>query len=130
MNRRTFAIEAGKAFPALAGALYLFRCGSSSPSGPSGAAEIASTSTNVNDHTHAATVPASDQLHPANKTYTSSNEADHTHQVTLTADQLSTLAAGGAVTVTSTISTTTGYHSHDFTFQSKKWLGPRNTRFR
>jgi len=40
--------------------------------------------------------------------------------VTLTATQLSTLASGGAVTVTSTLSTVTGNHSHDFTFQGKK----------
>jgi hypothetical protein len=83
-------------------------------------ADILSTSTNVNGHTHTVNVPSSDQLHPADTTYTSSNEADHTHQVTLTADQLSTLAGGGAVTVTSTNSTSTGNHRHDFTFQGKK----------
>jgi hypothetical protein len=40
--------------------------------------------------------------------------------VTLTASQMSTLGAGGAVTVSSTNSTVTGNHSHDFTFQGKK----------
>jgi len=40
--------------------------------------------------------------------------------VTLTASQLSTLASGGSVTVTSTASTITGTHQHDFTFQGKK----------
>jgi hypothetical protein len=120
MKRRTFVIDAGKAFPALAGALYLFRCGSSSPASPSNVAQIVSTSTTVNGHAHTVNVPASDQIHPADTTYTSSSNSSHTHQVTLTADQLSTLAMGGSVTVTSTNSTTTGNHRHDFTFQGKK----------
>jgi hypothetical protein len=53
-------------------------------------------------------------------TYTSSTDSAHNHMVTLTAGQLSTLAAGGSVTVTSTSSTVTGTHTHDFTFQGKK----------
>jgi len=40
--------------------------------------------------------------------------------VTLTASQLSTLASGGSVTVTSTLNTVTGTHTHEFTFQGKK----------
>ena len=119
MERRVFIIEAGKAFPVIAGALYLIGCGSSSTS-PSGVADISSTSTVVNAHTHNVGVPASDQLHPATTTYTSSSDSAHNHMVTLTASQLSTLASGGAVTVTSTLSTVTGNHSHDFTFQGKK----------
>jgi len=58
MNRRTFVIEAGKAFPIVAGAVYVIGCGSDNP--------------------------------------------------------------GGSVTVTSTQSTVTGNHTHDFTFQGKK----------
>jgi len=119
MDRRVFVIEAGKAFPVVAGALYVIGCGSSSTS-PSGVADVSSTSTNVNGHTHSTNVPASDQLHPANETYTSSTDASHNHMVTLTASQLSNLASGGAVTVTSTSSSVTGNHTHDFTFQGKK----------
>jgi uncharacterized lipoprotein YajG len=119
MDRRVFVIEAGKAFPIVAGALYLIGCGSSSTS-PSTVADVSSTSTNVNGHTHTVNVPASDQLHPADMTYTSSNESAHTHMVTLTASQLSTLASLGAVTVTSTSSAVTGNHTHSFTFQGKK----------
>jgi hypothetical protein len=119
MDRRTFVIEAGKAFPVVAGALYLIGCGSSTTS-PSAVAEVASTSTIVNGHTHTANVPASDQLHPADTTYTSSNSLNHVHMVTLTAAQLSTLASGGTITVTSTSSTVTGDHTHDFTFQGRK----------
>jgi DNA-binding LytR/AlgR family response regulator len=78
------------------------------------------TSTVVNAHTHNVGVPASDQLHPATTTYTSSSDSAHNHMVTLTASQLSTLASGGAVTVTSTLSTVTENHTHDFTFQGKK----------
>jgi hypothetical protein len=70
LNRRTFVIEAGKAFPIVAGALYV--------------------------------------------------TSSHVHTVTLSAGQLSTLASGGSLTVTSTQNTVTGNHSHDFTFQGKK----------
>ena len=119
VNRRVFVIEAGKAFPIVAGALYLIGCGSSTTS-PSMVADVSSTSTAVNGHTHTTNVPASDQLHPTDTTYTSSTDAAHNHLVTLTASQLSTLASGGAVTVTSTSSAVTGNHTHSFTFQGKK----------
>jgi hypothetical protein len=118
MERRLFLIEAGKAFPAVAGALYLIGC--HSDTGPSAVADISSVSTVVNSHTHTVGVPASDQMHPAVKTYTSSSNSGHDHMVTLTEGQLSTLASGGSVTVTSTNSTVTGNHTHDFTFQGKK----------
>ena len=119
MDRRTFVIEAGKAFPIVAGALYMTNCGSS-PATPSVVADVSSTSTVVNAHSHTANVPASDQLHPADMSYTSSSSLSHVHMVTLTASQLSTIASGGSVTVTSTVSTVTGNHSHDFTFVGKK----------
>ena len=117
MNRRAFVIHAGKAFPIVAGALYVIGCGSSNPASPSAVAEVSSVSTVVNAHSHTVTVPASDQLHTS---YTSSSSLSHVHMVTLTASQLASLAAGGSVTVTSTASTATGNHTHDFTFQGKK----------
>jgi hypothetical protein len=119
VDRRVFIIRAGQAFPVVAGAVYLIGCGSSTTS-PSAVADISSTSTTVNSHTHTAGVPASDQLHPAATTYSSSTDSAHNHMVTLTASQLSTLASGNSVTVTSTSSTVTGAHMHDFTFQGKK----------
>ena len=118
-ERRVFLLRAGKAVPAIAGAVYLIGCGDSS-TGPSAVADISSVSTVVNSHSHTVGVPSSDQMHPATKTYTSSSDAAHDHQVTLTGDQLSTLASGGSVTVTSTNSTVTGNHTHQFTFQGKK----------
>ena len=120
MNRRVFVIEAGKAFPAVVGALYLIGCSDNSPSSPSATADITSVSTVSNAHTHTVGVPASDQMKAVTTTYTSSNTSAHDHQVTLSASQLSTLASGGAVTVTSTNSAVTGNHTHDFTFQGKK----------
>ena len=120
MKRRVFIIEAGKAFPVVAGALYLLDCGGNSTTSPSAVADISSTSTVVNAHTHSVGVPAADQLHPATTTYNSSTDSAHNHMVTLTASQLSTLASGGSLTVTSTLSTVTGTHTHDFTFQGKK----------
>lgn len=116
MQRRRFLIKAGRSFPVIAGAVYLIRCGKSSTS-PSAVAAIVSTSTVVNGHTHQVTVPDSDQMHPQDTTYTSTTAQAHQHMVTLTASQLSTLAAGGAVTVTSTQN---DGHRHDFTFQGKK----------
>ena len=71
-------------------------------------------------HFNAAQRPPIITLHPANTTYTSSTSSAHDHMVTLTANQLSTLASGGSVTVTSTVSTVTGTHQHDFTFQGTK----------
>ncbi len=120
MNRRVFVLEAGKAVPAIAGALYLIGCGSSSPTSPSATADITAVSTVSNAHTHTVGVPASDQMKAVATTYTSSTDSAHNHQVTLSASQLSTLAAAGSVTVTSSSSTVTGNHTHDFTFQGKK----------
>jgi len=118
LKRRVFLVQAGKAFPVVAGALYLIGCDEST--GPSAVADIFSTSNNVNSHTHSVNVPASDQLHPDMVMYTSSNELAHVHLVALSANQLSTLASGGSVTVNSTISNVTGDHRHEFRFQGKK----------
>ena len=118
MDRRTFVIEAGKAFPVVVGALYVIGCGSSTS--PSAIADVTSNSTIVNGHAHTANVPASDQLHPAPTTYTSSTSSGHAHMLTLTAAQLEAIASGGSVTVSSTVSTVTGNHQHDFTFRGKK----------
>src|SRR5262245_17603385 len=118
MYRRTFVIEAGKAFPVVIGALYVIGCGSSTA--PSAYAAVSATSTTVNGHNHTVGIPASDQQQPADTTYTSSSTLDHTHMVRLTASQLSGLGLGGSVTVTSTSSPVTGNHSHDFTFTGKK----------
>ena len=117
-KRRVFLIQAGKAFPVVAGALYLIGCDDST--GPSAVADVFSTSTVVNSHSHSANVPASDQLHPEMVMYTSSNEASHVHLVALSANQLSTIASGGSVTVRSTSSNVTGDHTHEFRFQGKK----------
>ncbi len=76
MERRTFVIEACKAFPVAVGALYLIDCGG--PIAPSSVADVASDSTVVNGHSHTANVPASDQLHPASTTYISSTASAHT----------------------------------------------------
>ena len=119
MQRRIFLIEAGKAFPVVAGALYLIGCGDS-PTMPSAVADIKSDSTATNGHFHTVNVSSSDQLKATTTTYTSSATAAHDHIVTLSGSQLATLASGGAVTVPSTNSTVTGNHTHDFTFVGKK----------
>jgi hypothetical protein len=40
VNRRTFVIHAGQAFPIVAGALYVIGCGSDTPTSPSAVAEV------------------------------------------------------------------------------------------
>src|SRR5512137_766748 len=104
---------------AAVGAFVVPGCGSTtSPS--STVADLTVTSTVVNGHSHTVNVPSSDQLHPADMTYTTSSTLNHTHTVTLTASQLASIASGGTVTVTSSVSAVTGTHTHDFTFQGKK----------
>ena len=103
----------------LAVAVAAVRCGSSTTA-PSSVADVSVTSTVVNAHSHTINVSSSDQLHPADTTYTTSNTMGHTHTLTLTAGQLASIATGGTVTVTSSSSTVTGNHTHDFTFQGKK----------
>ncbi len=119
MQRRVSLIDAIKTVAAVAGVLCLMACGGS-PTTPSDVASISSVSTTVNAHTHTVGISSSDQLHPADTTYTSSTDAGHSHTVMLTANQLSRLATQGSVTVTSSTSSVTGNHAHDFTFQGKK----------
>ena len=119
MNRRVFILEAGKAVPIVVGALYVIGCGSSSTS-PSATADVQATSTVSNGHQHSANIPASDQMNAVAKTYTTSNVSAHDHTVVMTSAQLSSLAAGGSVSVTTSASTVTGVHTHDFVFVGKK----------
>jgi hypothetical protein len=76
------------------------------------------TSTNTLGHTHTVCVPLADINNPpaAGNTYTTSaatfQGVAHTHQITLSQAQLTTLAKGGTVTVTTTIVES---HTHDFT---------------
>src|SRR5947208_1769154 len=95
MNRRVFVLEAGKAVPAIIGALYLVGCGDS-PSSPSATADISATSSTSNAHTHSVGIPASDQMKAVAVTYTSSSTLAHDHQVSVSASQLATLASGGS----------------------------------
>jgi hypothetical protein len=119
MQRRVFLLQAGKAVPAVVGAIYLIGCGDSSTA-PSAIADIQSVSTTVNGHTHSVNVPASDQMKAVTNTYTSSSSLSHDHMVTLSGSQLTTLSLQGTVTVTSTSSAVTGNHTHDFTFVGRK----------
>jgi hypothetical protein len=61
---------------------------------------------------HALLIPAADFVAPSEQTYDIKGISPHTHSVTLTAAQLTTLGAGGAVTVTSTLG---AGHTHDVT---------------
>jgi hypothetical protein len=119
MKRRTFLIEAGKAFPIVAGALYIVGCDSNEDDGngnpPPSGMTITTTSTTDAGHSHSASIPEDDLDLTSNKVYTSSNDGGHVHTVALTAADFATLAGGGEVTVTSSLA---GSHTHDFTFRA------------
>ena len=114
MRRRTFVIEAGRAFPVIAGALYLIRCGSATS--PSAVADVQSTSSVANGHTHTVNVSASDQLHAKDTTYTSSSTSGHTHMVTFTATDFANLRAGmNAIEVSTPPTGSQTGHTHTVT---------------
>ena len=75
---------------------------------------VGATTTNVSGHTHFVCVPLADLDSPpsAGKTYVTTNVQGHTHSITLTADQLTSIANGQSVAVTTT---TDQGHSHDVT---------------
>ena len=122
MNRRRFIIKAGKAFPIVAGAVYVVGCDSNSDgnnissNGDDGGDQImtlSAVSTFVDGHSHSATIPLSDLDSAARKSYQSSSADSHTHTVTLSASQLGIIGGGSSVTV---LSSNSGGHAHEFTF--------------
>jgi len=122
MNRRRFIIEAGKAFPVVAGAIYLVGCDTNSDgennsntgnNGGNQSMTVSAVSTIVAGHSHSASVPIGDLDSATAKSYQSSNSDQHVHTVTLSATQLGTISTGTSVTVGS--SSSVG-HTHQFTF--------------
>ena len=122
MNRRRFIIEAGKAFPIVAGAVYVVGCDSNSDgtnnannenNGGSQIMTFSAVSTVVAGHSHSATIPVTDLNSATGKSYQSSNSDAHIHTVTLSSSQLETIGSGTSVTVGSSDS---GGHTHQFTF--------------
>lgn len=96
-------------------------CSSSPSDGPSSSCAGADPLSTVNEgHTHSVCVPTSDMTNPpaAGATYTSSNDGSHTHTITLSAEQLSLIASGQSVAVTSSSDVdpkTQVAHTHDWT---------------
>lgn len=94
---------------------------SSSPDSPGSSCSGTDPLSTVNEgHTHSVCVPTSDMTNPpaGGATYTSSNDGSHTHTITLTAQQLSMIAAGQSVLVTSSNDVdpkTQVAHTHDWT---------------
>ena len=124
MNRRRFIIKAGKAFPIVAGAIYIVGCDSNDSNdadtgenngnngGPPTTLSVVS-STDAG-HSHSAAIPINDFSSSSAKSYQSSDSGGHIHSVTLSATQLATIGSGGIITVGSTNS---GGHTHQFTFE-------------
>jgi hypothetical protein len=71
--------------------------GDAGPTGPTCMSSIAS------NHGHVLTVPGAHLTAPADHTYDIHGSADHTHDVMLTAADLTMLAAGTTVSVTSSL---------------------------
>jgi len=114
MDRRTFIIKAGQAFPVVAGAVYVIGCDSDSGGDGNGnGTTIVSISTVDAGHSHRVEFPEADLSSPSARTYQSSSSESHTHSVVLSEAQLTTIEGGGSVTVTSSDS---GGHTHQFTF--------------
>jgi hypothetical protein len=95
-------------------------CSSSPSDGPGNSCAGTAPLSTVNEgHTHSVCVPTSDMTSPpaTGVTYTSSNDGSHTHTITLTAEQLSSIASGQSVAVTSTSDVdpkTQMAHTHDW----------------
>ena len=70
-------------------------------------------SNNVDGHTHSITIEGALFANPTTVTRSTTLVENHTHTVTLTADELRTIAAGGAIVKDTTISDS---HLHTFTF--------------
>ncbi|HUF10160.1 MAG TPA: hypothetical protein VMO47_12610 [Rhodothermales bacterium] len=116
MDRRTFIIKAGQAFPVVAGAVYVIGCDSDSGgdgNGNGNGTTIVAISTVDAGHSHRVEFPESDLASSSARTYNSSSSGGHTHSVVLSEAQLDTIENGGSVTVTSSDS---GGHTHQFTF--------------
>lgn len=117
MDRRTFIIKAGQAFPVVAGAVYVIGCDSDSTDdgngNGNGSTTIVAISTVDAGHSHRVEFPEGDLSSSSAKTYQSSSSGGHTHSVVLSEAQLNTIEGGGSVTVTSSNS---DGHTHQFTF--------------
>ena len=90
------------------------------PSNPlEGGCAIQPTSTVTNGHNHMLCVLATDLSNPPSGgvVYTTTISQSHTHDVALTQGMLQQIAVGQVVTVTTSVSQTTGGHTHDFMIQ-------------
>lgn len=110
MNRRSFILRLGAAAVAVPTVLTLTSCGdddgSSGPDANLAATSFQATNSDGSGHEHSITVQCSD-LAGTTATYESSETAAHRHMVTLDATQLSDIAAGNTVMVT-----TNDSHAH------------------
>lgn len=120
VNRRDFLATAGTGLVALVLTPIVSACGgdddnasSVSPTTPVSCDGAGETSTVVDGHSHTVCVPNADIDDPpaAGSPYVTSVADGHQHDVLLTADELTTVANGGSVTVTTTVELG---HTHDF----------------
>ena len=118
-TQRTLAAIAGAAFLALfmAGAT-----GCGSPTSPPLSVSRTFNSTDVNAHNHSVTIDTADVKIPpsAGISETTSSNVGHTHSFAMSQAQLTAVAAGTAVTITTGVSDFGGSHTHDFTVS--KWF--------
>ena len=105
LSRRQFL----KVAAAVGAAGPLVACGPGSPPPPGG--DNCTTSSITSNHGHSVTIPKADAEAGVAKSYSIRGSASHDHTIALSAQQMADLAAGTAVTVTST----SAGHTHDVT---------------
>jgi hypothetical protein len=104
MDRRSFLVRIGGVMIAVPAALAV-ACGGDddNPDAISGQTSFGITSDGTGaPHDHVLTVQCADLDNASNVTYQSSEASGHDHRVTLSPEQLTSIAAGTAVTVTIT----------------------------
>ncbi len=118
-TQRTLAAIAGAAFLTV---LMAGVTGCGSPTSPPPSVSRTFNSTDVNAHNHSVTIDTADVKIPpaAGISETTSSNVGHTHSFAMSQAQLTAVAAGTAVTITTGVSDFGGSHTHDFTIS--KWF--------
>ena len=118
IDRRSFLIQAGRAFPVMAGAVYLLGC--ESPTSDDLIIDrfgFIGVSTTVAGHAHGASFRRHEIDTVNGRTWESTWWEDHTHMLTLSGADFAAILAGNFVTVTSARAKG---HAHDFTFDPRE----------
>ena len=98
----------------LSGTQILVSCQSSQSGGSASGTDLTTTSSNMG-HTHQFTITAAELASPLSISRADSIGSGHSHLVTLSLQNITTIAAGSAVVISSE---SNGDHAHTYTFQT------------